>query len=266
MKQLSIIFILLSIYACGPARDTVAGAPEKIRMKTLLGNMEAAENEFESLAIRYQGNFQNAETDQAFRAEVRILKDSIIWVDLADPFLGIKVARAIIYPDSAAFIQRLSKEYFTGTPRDLQQKLKLEVSFEMLQAVFSGNLVLPPGDNYELSYKPGYYYLTDFPQETAKLPGAGPIDRHSITVEPQKFKAAIQTFEKSSAAAHLTLEFKDFEEKNGRYFPALVKLELLRFTERGTERNILELTSKEVDINPAQQYPFNIPSSYAKMP
>ena len=48
----------------------------------------------------------------SLRADIRTYSDSLFWVDLSDPVLGIKVARALITKDTALAYSRLQNIWF----------------------------------------------------------------------------------------------------------------------------------------------------------
>ena len=77
----------------------------------------------------------------AFSANLRIKKDSAIWISIS-PALGIEVARALITPDSLKFINRINGTYFKGDYKYLNELLQIEVNFKMIQAILLGNTYL----------------------------------------------------------------------------------------------------------------------------
>jgi hypothetical protein len=77
----------------------------------------------------------------SFSANLRIKKDSSIWISIS-PALGIEVARALITPDSLKFINRINGTYFKGDYKYLNELLQIEVNFKMIQAILLGNVYL----------------------------------------------------------------------------------------------------------------------------
>ena len=77
----------------------------------------------------------------AFSANLRIKKDSAIWISIS-PALGIEVARALITPDSLKFINRINGTFFKGDYNYLNELLQIEVNFKMIQAILLGNAYL----------------------------------------------------------------------------------------------------------------------------
>ena len=77
----------------------------------------------------------------SFSANLRIKKDSAIWISIS-PALGIEVARALITPDSLKFINRINGTFFRGDYKYLNELFQIEVNFKMIQAILLGNAYL----------------------------------------------------------------------------------------------------------------------------
>lgn len=229
--------------------------------------MLAAENTYNTLHVLGMGSYDDGSSSQSFRLEIRILHDSIIWLDVADPILGIKVARAIVYQDSVAFVNRLEKEYFTGNVAELQKRFKLDFGFETLQGILSANNLFPINEkDFELYYRPGAYLLSDFnpdPKDGEDTMGQylGRSTFRQVYVDPASYKPASQMLQEPSMGKSYTLENKEIKAANGIHFPETISL-----TYTQNETTLVRIVVKKVGTNEdGLSFPFNIPSSYAKM-
>ena len=243
------------------------GAPAAIKLKQLNEQINAAENQFNTLHIVGTGNYSNDKDGQSFRLEIRILYDSLIWVDIADPLIGIKVARAIIYKDSVAFMNRLEKEYFTGNVGALQQRFKLDFGFETLQSILGGNTLFVLDDKeFELFYKPGAYLLSDFnPDPKGEQEGMekyfGKEKFRQAYIDPTTFKPALQVQTEPAFGKSYTVENKDIKAIGSVKYPETIALS---YTQNETTNVRIDVKKVGVDES-GLNFPFNIPSSYAKM-
>ena len=267
-KRLALLFsVLLLAVARKSSKNLPEGAPAPIKQKALVERMLVAENDFQSIRISGNANYSKGSTSQSFKLEVRILTDSLVWVDIADPLLGIKVARAVVYKDSVAFINRLEKQYFVGRVADLQSKLKLNFGFEQIQAILSGNLLFDLDKDFGLYYKPGAYLLSDFdPDPKGDQPVTGNLSKtefRQIYVEPASYKPQMQVQQEPAMGKNSTITYKDVKKwETGTLYPQTLKIERL---ENGEELQLI-FDVKRVDQNdPQLNYPFNIPSDYAEM-
>jgi hypothetical protein len=64
--------------------------------------------------------------------------DSAIWISIT-PLLGIEVSRLLVTRDSVIVLDRVHKTYLKRDMQYFEDQLKTNVSFEMLQAVLTGN-------------------------------------------------------------------------------------------------------------------------------
>ncbi len=86
--------------------------------------------------IQFDDGFQNFNAN----ANVRIKKDSVIWLSVSAS-IGIEAVRAIIRTDSIFVIDRINKEYKVFGFDSLQQKFNIPIDYNMLQSALVGNLI-----------------------------------------------------------------------------------------------------------------------------
>ncbi|PID89253.1 MAG: hypothetical protein CSB01_02970 [Bacteroidia bacterium] len=89
---------------------------------------------FKKVSITYEENGKK----QEFRGSARILKDSIIWLSLSK--LGIEGVRIKLTPDSVALIDRLHRKYLFTDYLYLNEKLNLELNFDIIQSFLTNQL------------------------------------------------------------------------------------------------------------------------------
>lgn len=260
------IFIIL-LGGCKPSKSVVPGAPAQVKARVLKEDMHTAENSYSSLLLSGNASYEKEGQSQNFKLEVRILHDSLIWVDIADPILGIKVARAILYHDSVAFVNRMQKEYFTGKVADLQKRLNLDFGFNEIQAIMSGNLVFNPDKEFELYYRPGFYLLSDFtPEQEARDTNIrekyfGKERFRQIFVDPHFFKPVEQIQNEPAMGKNYTITQHDFAAREGLLMPSELIIDYTMEEKAKLTFEIRRIRKDEPQLN----YPFNIPSDYAEM-
>ncbi len=86
--------------------------------------------------IQFDDGFQNFNAN----ANVRIKKDSIIWLSVSSS-IGIEAVRAIIRTDSIFVIDRINKKYQAFGFDSLQNKFNIPIDYNMLQSALVGNLI-----------------------------------------------------------------------------------------------------------------------------
>ena len=258
------LLLPLLVLSCKAKHTLPEGSPKVIKQRELLQKMGAVENDFESLRIKAMGNLEAEGTDQGFRLEIRILKDSVIWVEVGDPILGLKLARGLITTDSLFFINRLDKEFFKGELSALQEKFGIHYGFTELQNALSGNLVFTPDKNFELYYVPGSYVLST--EDPSKLNSDSLSEKISLEasmayIDPLTFKPGMQVQYDPLSNEVYKLVFNSFLKTEHGSFPQLIELYYGEMDE-----NRLRLAAKKIEVDPeGMKVPFNIPTSYVEM-
>lgn len=255
--------ILLIAMACKTTKKLPEGAPAAVKEKELKSAMAEAENDFTRMRARFSGSYESKGEKQDFRLEVRLYRDSLLWVDLADPFLGIKVARAVIYPDSVAVVNRLDQTYLTGQVSDFQQEFNIDLGFEALQAVFSANVIFNINREFSLYYRPGAYVLSDFNLDEQDDPASysGKSQFRQLYLNPENLKASQQLLNEPTAGKRYRVAFTDFRQQSGALYPQEILLEFLNQTSGSLKLELKSFSVEDDKLN----YPFNIPSSYELM-
>jgi len=72
---------------------------------------------------------------------VRSKKDSILWAAISDDMIGLRVGKAIVIGDSAAFTSTLLGLDWTGSAHDLAGMTGVEVPFPYLNKLLRGQLI-----------------------------------------------------------------------------------------------------------------------------
>ena len=91
------------------------------------------------LKVEARAVLEEPDSRTEFNLEMRLLHDSLIWMQLSDPFLGFPLMRAVISVDRFAMVNRLEGTYFEGDARGLDQLLGMSLPFQLLQDVLLGN-------------------------------------------------------------------------------------------------------------------------------
>ena len=96
--------------------------------------------QYETLSFKTDVNLQMKDEKRSFKANVRIKKDSAIWMSLS-PALGIEVARAIFTQDSIKLIDKWNDKYYLGDYEYINNIFDADFDFGMLQDLLVANPV-----------------------------------------------------------------------------------------------------------------------------
>ncbi|MEO6133135.1 MAG: DUF4292 domain-containing protein [Saprospiraceae bacterium] len=191
--------------------------------------------------IDWEGNRYSA------KMKVRILHDSIIWVQIQK--FGFEIGRMLVRRDSAYFINRLERSYSIYNTSDFFKKYNLPVDFTMFSKVFTGGA-----------------YLPDVVTKT------GIAEDHSLHLEAANGVNANYWMDATAILLRSIIKdpfqheweagYGDYRSTNtGQMFPFHRGNTLVN--EGVTSLFDLDYTSIEIDT--PQEFPFSIPSHYDKI-
>ena len=108
---------------------------KKKKRKTYTNTQKA---DFRYLTTKSKIEFTDGLVQFTANATIRVAKDSVIWVSVS-PALGVEVLRCLITKDSVFVINKFQKEYYIYSHKQLTEKLKFDINFNLVQSVFLGN-------------------------------------------------------------------------------------------------------------------------------
>lgn len=146
--------LILVIAACRGPKELVYDRPtQDVELKDFFAAMKSTLEEGETFEWKGKANYKSATSDVDFNYTLRLSRDSVIWVDITDPFIGLKVARALIYPDSAVFYNRLESTWMAGGLDLVQNKLQLGLDFQHVQTLLLGEPLYMPQNEKDIELK-----------------------------------------------------------------------------------------------------------------
>lgn len=208
--------------------------------------------EYKTFAAKIKVEYTTAKGKQpGFTANVRMRKDSIIWISISND-LGIEGFRVLIDKDSIRVMDKLANTYQIKPLVSMQDIVQIPFSFDNIQELLIGNPVFFNKDSiiaYTRSEK-GYTLLS-----------SGEVFKNLLS-----FNNAFQ-FEKSKLDDKdimrnrtADLSYFEYENKTGYIFSTYRELFL-------SQQNKLDIQLKFKDyrFNEELNYPFNIPKKFKRI-
>jgi len=180
---------------------------------------------------------------------VRMLKDSIIWLNVNATLLSIDVLRVMITKDSVKLLNKRDKVYTARSVDYLQDVTQLPLDLKILQDLFIGNPVFL--DSNIVSYSTG--------KGITSLLSVGDWFKNLVTLtEPGKSLIHIK-LDDADAVRNRTadLTYNDYENKKGPNFSTKRRISV---TEK--KRLDVKIEFKQYDFNNEVSFPFTIPKNY----
>jgi Domain of unknown function (DUF4292) len=188
---------------------------------------------------------------QDVTANVRIIKDSAIWVSLTATFLNIEAFRVLINKDSVILLNKLDKEVQFRSLDFLQEVTQIPFDYYTLQDLLIGNPVFM--DSNIVAYK-----KTD---REILISTLGKYFKHLLTLQPDNYLIQHSKLDDVDITRNRTADitYTDYEYKSGINFSTYREITV-------SEKNKLDikLNYKQYEFNKDLSVSFNIPKNYKR--
>lgn len=124
--------------------DTVASVPEDTIASPLLEPLFNNGIMFNTFKGKAKMNYSGGGMSQEFTANIRMARDSIIWIHITAGMGLVNVARILITPDSFSLVNYLDKTGMKLHISEANQMLPAEVDFKTLQSFIIGEVLQTP--------------------------------------------------------------------------------------------------------------------------
>lgn len=181
-------------------------------------------------------------------AQVRMQKDSLIWISLTAIF-GIEGVRACITPDSVKVLDKQNKTYLVRSISYLQEITALPLNLRSLQDLLVGNPVFIDSSFYSYSKGNG----------TISLQGNNSFFRQLLTIgESDKLISSCKLDELDENRRRTSyLAYAEYENKLGPWFARR------RTVQVAEKKNLsVRLNYKQYAFNETLSFPFAVPKNY----
>ena len=237
----SIFIILMGMFsACQKKTSTtVSSITRKARAK---------EVDYTYFEARGRVKYENGEDKQRFSIDIRMLKDSLIWLSLRS-CTGIEGARGLIKQDSIFFINRLEKQYMMYTFDELDGKVNFPFNLQMMQSIIVGNPVVFEGGTAFVDKEENYKVLSQL-LENLKI---------QFWVGRNTSKLEKITVEDVNSRNELNISYADFQRVERTDIPFEINSIMSYYDETGVKDATVEMKYSKVEITEeALKFPFKI--------
>jgi hypothetical protein len=262
---LMLTVVMLSA-ACSPARKAMKAPIKEEGAEYLFSKLKENELRYEWFTAKFSVDYENNGNENSFSGQIRIRKDSLIWISLT-PMLGIEAVRLMISQDSVKLINRLNDTYFIGDYDYVNRFLNTNIDFDLLQAFLLGNdlqyyengkfRAVVDGQEYKLSTSERGKLRKYVKSSSEKLK----IFIQNIWLDPVTFKithADVKEIGKDNIK--LESSYGEFEQVEGQLFP-----KKMEYIIRAGNTIRVRAEFSRMGINVPQQFPFKVPSKFSPL-
>ncbi len=294
-RLLAFVLTAFFVVGCSNTRRLERGKPLRQRSPGFLikANQES-EFTFDYVGMKLSADLDRDGKTTSFKANVRMKRDSIIWVSIS-PALGVEVVRMVVTPDSVKYVSKVpgDKHYYLGDFSVIADVAGVELDFRTMQDLLVGNAVFldKQEDKYESRIQDQQYVLiSKLDRKLRKVLNADEKnmvpDTH-FTINPldkdyQKMRRRAKPEELQLKRfwlnpihhrverallndyydfRELEIAFEDYEEKDGQWYPEKGRL-TVKDEKLGSSEIRFEVS--RLRVGKVYDFPFSIPDGYER--
>lgn len=261
------LLLLLALSACKLQQKAKKKDLKVNKTEYLFQQLDRNEFQFEHLSLKAAVQLYQNGKKTPFKANIRIRKDSVIWVSIT-PALGIEVARVMITRDSVKVLNRIDRNYFVGDYEYINKRFNIDLEFNTIQSILIGNpIAFEHDEKVSLSIDKEKYYLGNLKKRKVKKADEKPerIEKQkeeviSLWIDQNTFKVSNFIFSDLTANRFLTGEYKEFIDVEGQTLPGD-----LNFDFQSEKPAKVDLQYSKVSLEGPLKFSFNISSKYEQV-
>ncbi|HPT09445.1 MAG TPA: DUF4292 domain-containing protein, partial [Bacteroidales bacterium] len=100
-----LILLLFLFQGCNPTRKVMVAPIREEGVDYIFSKLKENELKYEWFSAKFSAEYHNNGKDNSFNGQIRVRKDSLIWITLT-PMLGIEAVRLMISQDSVKLMNR----------------------------------------------------------------------------------------------------------------------------------------------------------------
>ena len=237
------LLLLIIAQACSKkAIPTVTPAPKSIDIQEI---------NFEYLHGKARLNYKDDKREREVRANIRIRKDSVIWMTFS--VVGVQGGKALINKDSITIVSNVDKEYYVFDYTELSRRFNFKVDYSVIQSAMLGNPIVPKAPEDEIGEESNFNLLQ---QKQGSIAIKNFINKDSKKLERAELA-------ESTTGSNLKINYSDFQPVGDKLFPYKGVIEVFYKTAAGIINNTISFEYTKAEVGDRElRFPFNIPKRY----
>jgi hypothetical protein len=242
------LIALLLLSACKSKKAVVSAQPGTAELSEKAFRKALSEKKLAPEWVRMvaEVNVTQNGSSNAGVADIRLQQNQKVWVEIADPLVGIKAIRAIAMADSVAYQNRIDRTYFAGPYTWVERKLGTSIPFEYLFNVFMGAPFTTEATVTSIENK--YTLTANLANDVAFLADIEPSHLDCLMQELATSKDVIRIF------------YGNYKEVNGYRYPQQMRIEVT-----GSQTLSATFVVREITPGKALDMPFNLNTKYERI-
>lgn len=259
---------IVTLSGCKTTRETASdrAVPHR-KTDEILESMGKGELFCDWLSVKYDVEIKSEKIDDSFKMYIRLKQDSAIWISAT--YYAVEVARFLFLPDTVKFMDRKNNQFYVGGYDYIQDRFKVEASFEILESlVLSNSLKLLKIEAEEgkirSSKDDGMYHLSFLKKGQLRRALRREGENSDLDldiglwVNPDGFRLVKTSITDFESGRNLIAEYADYKDVCNSSFPYTTTYSVQSANEQAkVKTSVMKITTgKEVSLS------FTIPDKY----
>lgn len=247
LNRLLLIGVLALLSISCSKRVTPPSVPEPPK------NINIQEIDFEYFHGKARINVRDDKKERDVKANIRIRKDSVIWMDIS--VVGVSGARALVNRDSITIRSNVDKEYFVFEFTEMTKRFNFDLNYRIVQAALLGNLIYDRRPEDAVTGD-GTYNILEQKLGTVTI-------KNFINIASSKLeRVELKELDTSNS---LVITYNNFQTVGTKVFPYNGFIEILYKTPGGVIKNTMQFEWSKAEVGDRElRFPFNIPKKYER--
>jgi Domain of unknown function (DUF4292) len=215
--------------------------------------VDVQEINFEYFHGKARVNFKDDKKEREVKANIRIRKDSVIWMSFS--LIGVQGGKALINKDSITVLSNVDKEYYVFDYAELSKRFNFHIDYQVVQAAMLGNLIQPKRDEDRV-IKESSFNILEQDQGSVRI-------KNYINAASTKLERVEMTEPNTNNS--MTVQYGNFQPIDDKVFPYNGVISLFYKTAVGLLSTKIEVEYNKAEVGDKElKFPFNIPRKYER--
>jgi hypothetical protein len=216
-------------------------------------SLDVQEIDFDYFHGKARINFKDDKKEREVKANIRIRKDSVIW--MAFSVVGVQGGKALINRDSITIVSNVAKEYYVFDYAELSKRFNFHVDYKIIQAAMLGNLIQPKTTENKI-VKENSFNVLEQDQNTVHI-------KNYINSASTKLERVEMT--EANTSNSMTINYRNFQPIDDKIFPYDGIISLFYKTAAGVLNTTIQFEYNKAEVGTKElNFPFNIPRKYER--
>ncbi len=213
--------------------------------------LEIQEIDFEYFHGKARMVFRDEKKERDVKANIRIRKDSVIWMTFS--VVGVQGGKALINKDSISIVSTLEKEVSIFDYKELTARFNFEVNYQTIQSAILGNLI-SPRQEADVITQGASFNLLEQQRGTVNI-------KNYINAASRKLEKVEMKEENTNNS--ISINYSDFQPVGDKIYPFHGAVTIFYKTPKGLLNTTITLEYNKAEVGDKElKFPFNIPRKY----